>query len=80
MFYLGSGSDHFLIPDPVTYMKSGIQTYFFHASYAFRSKVKILVLVMVKKIGIRKKFSPDPDPGDKKHRIRNTGKNVKTYR
>jgi hypothetical protein len=58
-------------------MKSGMQTYFFLASYAFRSKV--LVLVIVKKIrdlrcGIRKKSSriripelkthqiPDPDP------------------
>jgi hypothetical protein len=55
-------------------MKSGIQTYryFFLASYAFRSKVLVLVLVIVKKIrdprsGIRKKFIPDP--GGKKQRI-----------
>jgi hypothetical protein len=45
-------------------MKSGKQTYFFLASYDFRSKV----LVIVKKIRdtrseIRKKFTPDPDPG-----------------
>jgi hypothetical protein len=53
-------------------MKSGMQTYFFLASYAFRSKG--LVLVIVKTIrdprsGIRKKLIPDPDPGVKKQRI-----------
>jgi hypothetical protein len=61
-----SGSKHFFIPDPESYMKSGTQTYVFLASYAFRSK--ILILVVVKKIR-------DPDknssrtPGVKKHRI-----------
>jgi hypothetical protein len=69
MFYPGSGSDHFLILDPDpnifssgSYVKSGMQTNFFLASYAFGSKV--LVLAIVKKIGdprcgIRKKFMPD---------------------
>jgi hypothetical protein len=60
-----SGSEHFFLPG--SYMKSGMQT-FFLVSYAFRSKV--LVLVIIKKIrdsrsGIRKKFIPDPDPGGK---------------
>jgi hypothetical protein len=39
------GSEHFLIPDPdpnnfhpESYMKSGMQTYYFLASYGFRSK------------------------------------------
>jgi hypothetical protein len=36
----------FFIPDPGSYMKSGMQTYSFLASYAFRGKV----LVLVKKI------------------------------
>jgi hypothetical protein len=43
----GSGSEHFFIPDTGSYMKSGMQTYFSLASYAFRSKV--LVSVIVKK-------------------------------
>jgi hypothetical protein len=58
--------------NPGSLIKSGIQTYFFLASYAFRNKV--LVLVIVKEIrnprsGIRTKFIPDPggkktlDPG-----------------
>jgi hypothetical protein len=45
-------------------MKSGMQTYFFLASYAFRSNV--LVLVIVKKIsdpGSGKNSSRIPDPG-----------------
>jgi hypothetical protein len=47
-------------------MKSGMQTYFFLASYG--SKSKVLVLDIVKKIrnprsGIQKKFIPEPDPG-----------------
>jgi hypothetical protein len=59
MFNLGSGSKHFFILDPGSYMKSGMQTYFFIASYVLRSKVLVL--------GIRKKFIPDP--GGKNHRI-----------
>jgi hypothetical protein len=49
----GSGSDHFLIsdpgsririqtffiPDPGSYLKSGMQTYFFLASFNYKSKV-----------------------------------------
>jgi hypothetical protein len=54
MFDPGSGSDHFLITDPVSYMKSGMQTYFLLASYAFRSKV----LVIVKKILDPEKIPP----------------------
>jgi hypothetical protein len=46
-------------------MKSGMQTHFLLASFAFRSKV----LVIVKKIRDPKKFFPDPDPGGKKHWI-----------
>jgi hypothetical protein len=49
-------------------MKSGMQTSFFLASYGFRSKV--LVLVIVKKIRIRDSGSGkvilNPDPGGKK--------------
>jgi hypothetical protein len=45
-------------------MKSGKQTYFFLASYGFRSKV--LVLVIVKKIQDPEKLLPDQDPGGKK--------------
>jgi hypothetical protein len=65
------GSKHFFIPDPDSYMKSGMQTYryFFVASYAFRKKV----LFIVKMTGIRdpekipsgarirKKVIPDPE-------------------
>jgi hypothetical protein len=75
MFYPGSGSDHFLIPDPdpnifsslipdpVSYMKSECKSTgygtFFLASNAFRSKA--LVLFIVKKIrDPGKKFIPDP--------------------
>jgi hypothetical protein len=63
MFYLGS--KHFFIQDPGSYMKSGMLTYLFLASFAFRSKV----LVESKRSGIREKFIPDPggkkapDPG-----------------
>jgi hypothetical protein len=46
---------------PGSYMKVGMQTYFFLASYAFRSKV----LVIVKKIR-------DPGSGKNSSRIRNT--------
>jgi hypothetical protein len=63
-FHPRSGSDPFLIPDldpkiffipdPGSYMKSGMQTYFILASNVFRSKV----YVIVKKI--REKFIPDP--------------------
>jgi hypothetical protein len=45
-------------------MKSGMQAYFFLASYNFRSKV--FVFVIVKKIR-------DPDPGGKKHRTSDLG-------
>jgi hypothetical protein len=65
------GSKHFFILDPGSYIKSGMQTYFFVASYGFRSKV--IVLVIVKKIRLPEKIHPDPDPeiqGLKKHRIR----------
>jgi hypothetical protein len=52
-------------------MKSGMQTYFILVSYAFRSKV--LILLIVKKIrdpekihprsrGVKKDQVPDPDP------------------
>jgi hypothetical protein len=77
MFYPGSririrpfshpGSKHIFIPDPGSYMKSGMQSYCFLASFAFRS----IVFVIVKKdfgSEIRKKFIPDlggkkaPDP------------------
>jgi hypothetical protein len=44
MFDPGSGADHFLIPDPGSYMKIVMQTYFFLASYAFRSKVLVIVI------------------------------------
>jgi hypothetical protein len=67
----GTGFKHFFIPVHGAYMKNGMQTYFFLASCAFRSKV--LVLVIVKKIrvprsGIRKNSSliRIPDPGGKK--------------
>jgi hypothetical protein len=67
----GSGTKHFFIPDP-SYMKSGMQTYFFLASYASRGKV----FVIVKKIRDLEKMpgsgsriqdpwgkkAPDPDP------------------
>jgi hypothetical protein len=71
------GSDHFLIPDPDPNIFSSRilhekwNAHFFLSSYAFRSKV--LVLVIVKKIRdprseigdprsrIRKKFIPDPE-------------------
>jgi hypothetical protein len=74
-----------LIPDPTifsyriqtlfqpgSYMKSGMQTYFF-APYAFRNKV--LTLIIVKKIRdprsrLRKKFTPEPNTGVRNHRIR----------
>jgi hypothetical protein len=48
-------------------MKSRVETYFFLAFYAFRSKV----LVIVKKIRDPEKFIPDPDPrsSEKNHRI-----------
>jgi hypothetical protein len=62
MFCPGSGSGYYLILDPGSgsNMKSGMRTYFFLASYAFRSK--ILVLVLVRKIrDLEKKFIPDPD-------------------
>jgi hypothetical protein len=45
-----SDSNIFLIPDPGSYMKSGMQTYFYLAFYAFRSKVLVLVTGIVKKI------------------------------
>jgi hypothetical protein len=71
MFNPGSVSDHFLIPDPDprifhpgSYVKSGMQTYFFLAAYAFRRKV--LVLVIVKKIRDPEKIRPGsgyPDLG-----------------
>jgi hypothetical protein len=56
--YHGSGSKHFLIPDPGakkffhpgSYMKSGMQSYFFLASCGIRSKVLPVLLVIVKKI------------------------------
>jgi hypothetical protein len=51
-------------------MKSRMQPYFFRASYGVKSKV--IVLVIVKKIWeprSGKQFIPDP--GGKKHRIRN---------
>jgi hypothetical protein len=64
-------------------MKSGMQTYVFLASYAFRSKV--LVLVIVKKIREpRSGIIPDPggikapDPGSR-IRIRNTDANIKLF-
>jgi hypothetical protein len=67
--------DDAVLPDPgcfipaptiFSYHRIRMQTYFFLASYAFRSKV--LVLVKVRKIRdprsrIRKKFIPDSDPG-----------------
>jgi hypothetical protein len=53
LLILDPGSDHFLIPDPnfffildpVSYMKSGMQAYFFLASYVYRSKVLVLRIV-----------------------------------
>jgi hypothetical protein len=63
----GFGSKHFFIAG--AYMKSGMQTYFFLDSYAFRTKVPVLVLVKKTwdpESEIRKKFIPDPDPWDKK--------------
>jgi hypothetical protein len=65
MFYIGAGSDHFLIPDPdpnIFHPASYINKwnanlpYLFLASYAFRSKV----LVLVKMIRDPEKFIPDP--------------------
>jgi hypothetical protein len=55
----GSGSKPFFIPDPGSYIKSGMQTYFFLAANAFRSKV-IVKKIRVPRSGIRKKFNPDP--------------------
>jgi hypothetical protein len=46
-------------------MKGGMKTYFFLASYAFRSKVLVLD-IRDPRAGIRKKLIPDPDPGGKK--------------
>jgi hypothetical protein len=67
----GSGSKHFYIQDPGTFMKSGMQTYFFLAFYAFRSKALVLVIVIKirdPRSGIQdpEKFILDPDPGGKK--------------
>jgi hypothetical protein len=64
MFYLGSRIRNRQFSHTGSCIKSGMQTYFFLCSSAFRSKV--LVLVIVKKI--RKTFIPDPrvkaqDPG-----------------
>jgi hypothetical protein len=66
----GSRSKLLFIPDPGSYMKSRMQTYFFLA-YAFRSEG--LVLIIIKKIrdpekihpgyriqGVKKHLSPDP--------------------
>jgi hypothetical protein len=61
----GSVSKHFFIPDPGSYMKSGMQT-FFLAYSGFRSKA--LFLVTVKKIRDPEKFIPDPDPGSMGYR------------
>jgi hypothetical protein len=56
-------------------MKNGMQTYFFLASYAFRSKV--LVLVIVKKIRDPEKFHPGSRvEKSTRYRIRNTASNV----
>jgi hypothetical protein len=66
----GSGSKIFFIPYPGSYMKSGMQTFFFLASYAFRNK--LLVLIIVKKIRDPEKNSSRiriPVPRGKKHRI-----------
>jgi hypothetical protein len=49
-------------------MKSGMQTYFFLASYAFRSKVLVLVLVK-KDPGFRQNSFRIRIQGVKKHRI-----------
>jgi hypothetical protein len=48
---------------PGSYMKSGMQTYFFLASYAFRSKV--LVLFIFKNIRDPETIHRIPDPGGK---------------
>jgi hypothetical protein len=84
MFYPGSGPEHFLIPDliqtffhPGSYMKSGMQKYFFSCFSGFQD----LILVTVKKIrglGSGKNSSRIriPDPGGKistQSRSRNTG-------
>jgi hypothetical protein len=61
------GFKHYFIPDPESYMKGGMQTYFFLASYAFRSKV--LVFVIVKKIRIRVPGTGSRTQGIKKHLI-----------
>jgi hypothetical protein len=68
----GSGSKHFFIPVPGSYMKSGMQTYFFLAFYAFRSKVLVLVIPVVKKIRDPEKIHPGSgsrNQGVKKPRI-----------
>jgi hypothetical protein len=69
LFYPGSGSDHSSIQNPGFYKKSGMKTYFYLSSYAFRSKV--LVIVIVKKIrdqgsGKHSSWIRIPDPGGKK--------------
>jgi hypothetical protein len=64
-----SGSKHFFILDPGSYIKSGRQTSFFLASYAFRNKV----LVIVKKIR-------DPRSGKNSSRIQIPGGTVKKIR
>jgi hypothetical protein len=80
----GCGSKYLFIPDPGSsiYMKSEMQTYLFLASYAFRSKV--LVLVIVKMIrdprsGIRKKFILDPDPGSRTRGYKSTGSLIRIF-
>jgi hypothetical protein len=78
------GSKHFLISDSgAEHFSSRIlhkkwnANLLFLASYGFKSKVLVLVIIN-KDPGseIRKKFIPDPEPriqGVKKHRIRNNG-------
>jgi hypothetical protein len=60
--YPASGSEHFLIPDPnpESYMKSGMQTYFCLASYDL---AKVLVFVIVQKIQDHPGGKKAPDPG-----------------
>jgi hypothetical protein len=65
----GSRSKHFFILDPGSKLAYLMQTYFFLASYAFRSKVLVLVLVIVKKIRDPGKFNPGSAT-----LIRNTGR------
>jgi hypothetical protein len=73
-----SGSKHFFIPDPVSYMKSGMQTYFFSCFICFQEQSLSLI-----------HSQKDPGSGKnssriqgvkkhriqrvKKHRIHNTG-------